>query len=137
MWREFGLQTIRHLCPCVRCSLAFLVVFRPGDDGVHVAQTLRFSRLIACLPTLLGLTHFGFQNRCLARVQRTGVLQTSVFCDLIGPCRPRVQKSAVDNRFRVHLSKTIAITKCNHIFCPFKGTLGLLVAVLYCFPNLH
>ena len=45
---EFGLQTIRHLCPCVWCSLALPAVLLSGLPGVHVAQTLRFSMFIPC-----------------------------------------------------------------------------------------
>ena len=83
--REFGLQTIRYLCPCVRCSLAVPAVLVSGTPGVHVAQTLRFSRFIACPPAPLESKAFLAQNRALAAVWRTCVLLTTVFIDWIGP----------------------------------------------------
>ena len=48
--REFGLQTIRHLCPRVRCSLAPAAVLLSGPVDVHVAQTLRSPRFIVFPP---------------------------------------------------------------------------------------
>ena len=44
---EFGLRTIRHLCPCLRCSLAVPAEILLGKQGNHVSQTLRFLRFIA------------------------------------------------------------------------------------------
>ena len=64
--REFGLQPIRHLCPCVRCSLAVPTVLVSGEPGVHFAQTLRFSRFIALPPRPLEFKAFWAQNHALA-----------------------------------------------------------------------
>ena len=92
--REFGLQTIRHLCPCVRCSLARAAVFQSGTVGFHVAQTPRFSRFMACPPGPLAFGAFLCKIDALAAVGDACVLQTTCFLDWIGPWRPRVQKSA-------------------------------------------
>ena len=48
--REFGVQTICYLCPCVRGVGLLSAVLLSGQPVVHFAQTLRFSRFIACPP---------------------------------------------------------------------------------------
>jgi hypothetical protein len=93
--REFGVQTIRHLCPCVRGVGLLSAVFLSGPPAVHFAQTLRFSRFIACPSNPLEFNAFWAQNRALAEVWRTCVLLTTVFIDWIGPWRSRAQKSAL------------------------------------------
>ena len=80
--REFGLKTIRYLCPCVRCSLAAVLV--SGPPSVHVAQTLRFSRFVACPRGPFAFKAIWVQNHALAVVWRTCVLLTSFFIDWIG-----------------------------------------------------
>ena len=92
-FREFVFQTIRHLCPCVRCSLAVPAVLVSGEPGVHFPQTLYFSRFIACPRAPLEFKAFWAQYRALAAVWRTCV--TSFFIDWIGPWRSRIQKSAL------------------------------------------
>ena len=93
--REFGVQTIRHLCPCVRGVGLLSAVLLSRTVGVHFAQTLRFSRFIACPPAQLESKAFWAKNRALATVWRTCVLLTTVFIDWIGPWRSRAQKSAL------------------------------------------
>ena len=56
--KEFVLQTIRHPCPCVRCSLAVPAVLLSGPPGAYVAQTLFFQRFIACPPRGSSLERF-------------------------------------------------------------------------------
>ena len=83
--REFGLQTIRHLCPCVRCSLALPAVFRQGPPGFHVAQTLRFPRFIACPPARFAFGAFLCKIDAPTAVGDACMLQTTCFLDWIGP----------------------------------------------------
>ena len=54
--REFGVQTIRHLCACVRGVGLLSAVLLSGIPGVHFAQTLRFSRSMTLPPE-----HFEFK----------------------------------------------------------------------------
>ena len=83
--RELGLQTIRHLCLCVRCSLADPAVLLSGPPGFHVAQTLRFPWFIACPPNPFGFKAFSF-SMCSPE---------HGFIDWIGPWRSRTEKSAL------------------------------------------
>jgi hypothetical protein len=55
--REFGFLTIRHLCPCVRCSLARAAVFRSGPPGFHV-------KVYGVSPQPLRILSVFVQNRC-------------------------------------------------------------------------
>ena len=48
--REFGLQTIRHLYPCVRSPLAVPAALLSGTPGFQVAQTLRFQWFMVLPP---------------------------------------------------------------------------------------
>ena len=92
---EFSFQSVRHHCPCLRCSLALPAVLQSGPTGIHVAQTLRFSQFIALPPWPFAFKAFSVLNRALATVWRPCALQTTCFRYWIGPRRPRVQKSAV------------------------------------------
>ena len=92
---EFGLQTIRHCCPCVRCSLAVPTILLSGPVGFHVAQTLLFQRFMACPPRPFAFGAFLCKVDALVVVGDTCVLQTMCSLDWIGPRRPRVQKSEV------------------------------------------
>ena len=89
--REFGLQTIRHLCPCVRCSLARAAVLLL----CRVAQTLRFPGFIGCPPSPFAFQALLCKIDALAAVGGACVLQTTCFLERFGPWRPRVQKSVV------------------------------------------
>ena len=92
--KEFGVQTTVIAAP-LRWVGLLPAVLGPGPAGTHVAQTLRFSRFIACPPSRLAFGAFWAQNRALAAVWRTCVLLTTVFIDWIGPWRSRAQKSAL------------------------------------------
>ena len=111
--REFGVRTIRHLCPCVRGVGLPSAVFLSGTAGVHFAKTLRFSRFIVCPPSRFEFKAFLAQIRALAAVWRTCVLLTSVFIDWIGPWRSRVQKSALIYNFsRAYFGKYYKDPNC-------------------------
>ena len=88
--RELCLQTIRHLCPCVRCSLAAPAVLLSRPPSVHVVQTLRFSRFIACFPIPFGFEALLAQNRALAEISahvlsRPRFLSTRLALGVLGP----------------------------------------------------
>jgi hypothetical protein len=85
----------RHLCPCVRCSLARAADLVSGTPGFCVAQTLRFPRFMACPPSPLAFGALLCKIDALAAVGDVCVLQTTCFLERFGPWRPRVQKSAV------------------------------------------
>ena len=93
--REFGFKLSVIAAPLREVPLALPAVSRSGLDGTRFAQTLCFSKFNACPRGPLAFKAFLAQNRALLRVWRTGVLQTSVFIEWIGPRAPRVQKSAV------------------------------------------
>ena len=65
---EFGLQTIRRLCPCVRCSLPVPAEILSGTPGIHVAQTQPFSRFTALPRAQIAFKAFWVQNHALAAV---------------------------------------------------------------------
>ena len=93
--REFGFKLSVISAPLRVDSWLLSAVFRSGIPATDVAQTLRFSRFIALPPTPLGFKALFAQIRALLRVWHTGVLQTSVFLEWIGPWALRVQKYAV------------------------------------------
>ena len=89
--REFGFQLPLSLPLCVGggCFLRFWCRDLPGTQ---VAQTLCFPGFNTCPPTGLAFKAFLVQNRALAAVWRTGVLQTTCFLERIGPWAPSTPK---------------------------------------------
>ena len=67
-------------------------VLVPGPPGTEVAQTLCFPGFYTSPPTGLAFKTFLAQNRALAAVWRTGVLQTPCFLERIGPRAPSPSK---------------------------------------------
>ena len=128
--REFGLQTIRHLCPCVRCSLALPAVLLSGQPGFHVAQTPRFPRFMALPPTRFAFGALLCKIDALAAVgtyvcSRPVVFSTGSALGALGS-----KSLQVYSRFCVHLSKTTVNADSHPTFCTQKATFELLAAVL-------
>ena len=128
--KEFGLQTIRHLCPCVRSSLAVPVVLLSGQPSLLAAQTLRFSRFIACPPAPFESKAFWIQNHAVAMVWRTCTLQTSFFYRLDRPLAYPTQKVCTIITFRLHISETTIKTYQKFELCTPTDHFELLAAVL-------
>ena len=89
------MQAIHHFCPSVRGVGLLSAGLVSGSPGVHVAQTLRFSKFLGLLPAPFAFGAFWAQYRTLDRVRRISTLQTAVLIDWIGPWRTRPQRSAL------------------------------------------
>ena len=101
-----------------------------GTPGVHVAQTVRFLRLIALPPRPLEFKAFLAQNRALAEVWRTCTLQTMFLPtgSALGALGPK--SLHYYNIFRVHISETTIKTRSKLELFTLVGTFELLAGVL-------
>ena len=93
--REFGAKLSVIAAPLREVPWPLCAVWVRGRPGIDFAQTLRFSGFHACPRPPLAFKAFLAQNRALLRVWRTGVLQTSVFIEWIGPRVPLTPKVCV------------------------------------------
>ena len=122
------MQTIRHFCPFLRCSLALPAVLRSGLPGVHVAQKLRYSMFIGCPSAPFEFIAFLVPNRALAKVWRTCLLLTTVLSieSALGDLDP--QSLHYYNTFRVQILEKNIITDSKSELCTLIGGYFELIA---------
>ena len=123
-------QTVRHRCPTAWGSLALPAVFPSGPPGVHVAQTLRFSRFIALPRPAFAFKAFLAQNRALLRVWRTVFSRPRFLSSGLAFVHPDPKSLQFYSTFCVHSLKTIIKAQWKLKLCALIGHFDLLAAVL-------
>ena len=128
--REFGVKLSVIAAPLREVSWLRSAVSASGIDGMHVAQTLRFSRFIAGPRPPLAFKAFLVQNRALLRVWRQVFSRPRFLSSGLGLARLELKSLRFCNVSCVHFSKTaVNVDSKSKLGAP-SGTFELLAAVL-------